>query len=400
MVLLMSESADPKESTSVPTSSQQNKTRKRQVRGRKKKRRKRKPTKEQRSLYRTALTAAGVVLVAVAVLWISHSIPQTIDSKTIGTRDTLESAEPAMLLHQWLRNHRDEKVVFLDISAGATVSEVCKLVEEEGLLKESSSEDLRTYLVKNGLDTRIQAGNYVLDGEYGLEGISAILSQGYGEYAVLQIYPGLIAEDIDRRLYSLKIAEEGDFLHFAQLSAQERDLAFAEGYLLPGSYVIKTGVMAAQSLAEGMIDAMLDLTAIIKPDLARSGQNLEQIVIVASMIQRETASPFQMPLISSIIWNRIAAGMPLGIDATTRYETGNWQLPITGAQLRMATPYNTRIQKGLPPTGIGSPSPAALFAAFYPSNTEYYYYLHDRNGHIHPAVTYQEHQQNVNEFLN
>ena len=99
------------------------------------------------------------------------------------------------------------------------------------------------------------------------------------------------------------------------------------------------------------------------------------VLIIASMIEAEARIAGDRPLIASVIYNRLARGMPLQIDATTRYATGNYTSPLTKAQLGSRSPYNTRIHRGLPPTPIDSPGLASIQAAAHPSRTNYVYYV-------------------------
>ena len=112
-----------------------------------------------------------------------------------------------------------------------------------------------------------------------------------------------------------------------------------------------------------------------------------------------------MPLIAGILWNRLEKGMPLEIDATVIYARGNvgqgWWAPLSAGQTStIDSPYNTYEHKGLPPTPICSPSLPAIKAVINPADTQCLYYLHDRQRQIHCAVTYQEHLQNINTYLN
>jgi UPF0755 protein len=91
--------------------------------------------------------------------------------------------------------------------------------------------------------------------------------------------------------------------------------------------------------------------------------------------------------------------MPLGIDATLRYALDAWDRSLTSAELNGDNPYNTRRVKGMPPTGIGCPSSAAIDAAMRPAEHHWYYYLHDNSGDIHFAQTYEEHLQNRDQYL-
>ena len=90
------------------------------------------------------------------------------------------------------------------------------------------------------------------------------------------------------------------------------------------------------------------------------------MLTIASMVEREAQLPRERPLVAAVIYNRLKAGIPLGIDATIRYATGNWQRPLTQSQLALDSPYNTRTNAGLPPGPIGNPGLASIQAAAPP----------------------------------
>jgi UPF0755 protein len=98
-------------------------------------------------------------------------------------------------------------------------------------------------------------------------------------------------------------------------------------------------------------------------------------VVIASMVEREAQLDQERPLIAAVIYNRLHQGMVLGIDATTRYEYDNWTQPLLQSQLDADTPYNTRLNRGLPPTPIGNPGLASLKAAAHPAKASYLYYV-------------------------
>jgi UPF0755 protein len=106
------------------------------------------------------------------------------------------------------------------------------------------------------------------------------------------------------------------------------------------------------------------------------GRAAYDVLIVASMIERETVAPEERALVSAVIWNRLAKGMPLGIDATLRYGLGiPGTRPITAAQQRSNSPYNTNRFRGLPPTPIGNPGLASMQSAARPAEVDYLYYV-------------------------
>jgi uncharacterized YceG family protein len=99
------------------------------------------------------------------------------------------------------------------------------------------------------------------------------------------------------------------------------------------------------------------------------------VLTIASLVDREAFVPKERRLIASVIYNRLRAHMPLGIDASVRFATNNWTHPLTDVQLAVRSPYNTRVNIGLPPGPIGNPGLAAINAAAHPAKTRYLYYV-------------------------
>lgn len=123
----------------------------------------------------------------------------------------------------------------------------------------------------------------------------------------------------------------------------------------------------------------------------------------ASIVQREAAGKGDMALIAGILWNRLNNNMYLGVDATLQYARGNvgagWWAPIKVADKQIDSPFNTYTTKGLPPRPIANPGITAIEATLHPEQTDCLYYLHDNKKQIHCAVTYEEHQANIQKYL-
>jgi uncharacterized YceG family protein len=161
-----------------------------------------------------------------------------------------------------------------------------------------------------------------------------------------------------------------------------------EGFLFPSLYrfgasTTATTLIGQQLQAFAASWKKVDLTA------ARArGTTPYQVLIVASMVERETVAPEERPLVAAVIYNRLAKGMPLSIDATIRYGLG---IPgtsaLTKAELAKDTPYNTRLHTGLTPTPIGNPGLASMRAAAAPANVDYLYYVRmpDKKHHFFTA---------------
>ena len=151
-----------------------------------------------------------------------------------------------------------------------------------------------------------------------------------------------------------------------------RDL---EGFLFPATYRLKRGRPVSLLVEQQLSTFRNQFDGVDLRYARRKNLTPYDVLIIASMIEREAEVPRDRPLIASVIYNRLHAGMPLQIDATIRYVTGNWQRPLTVSELRIPSPYNTRIRHGLPPGPIGNPGLASIRAAAHPARTRYLYYV-------------------------
>jgi UPF0755 protein len=148
------------------------------------------------------------------------------------------------------------------------------------------------------------------------------------------------------------------------------------------------------------MQAMFDKkTADLFTPEALDGRSREEIIILASVIEREAHGDDDRATIAGIIEKRLKAHMPLQIDATVAYGAGVPENQLTKDDFLIDSPYNTYKYAGLPPTPISNPGLESLAAALSPKETEYIYYLHDKNGNIHYAKTFAEHEKNVKVFL-
>lgn len=157
-----------------------------------------------------------------------------------------------------------------------------------------------------------------------------------------------------------------------------------EGFLFPALYEFTQKTTARELVAKQLV-AFRERFAKVDLAYARS-KNLTpyDVLIIASMIEKETAVASERRLVSAVIYNRLRNGMPLGIDATLRY---GFKIPgtksLTKEAIRTDSPYNTRIRKGLPPTPIANPGLASLQAAAHPAKVDYLYYVRKPNSLKH-----------------
>lgn len=149
----------------------------------------------------------------------------------------------------------------------------------------------------------------------------------------------------------------------------------SEGYLFPDTYELERGAPASDLVA---LQKQTFRRRIASVDLsyARSKNlTLDDVVTIASMVEEEAQLDEERRLIAAVIYNRLREGIPLGIDATVRFATGNYERPLTESELATDSPYNTRVHAGLPPGPISSPGLASIEAAARPAEVDYLYYV-------------------------
>ncbi len=153
-----------------------------------------------------------------------------------------------------------------------------------------------------------------------------------------------------------------------------------EGFLFPATYKLPVHG-SVKRLVEAQLEAFQERFG---PEERRHAHALHlsayQMLIVASMIEREAYLPRDRPLVAAVIYNRLRLGMVLGIDSTIRFALGDYTKPLTEAQLKMASPYNTRLNRGLPPTPISNPGMEAIEAAAHPAHVGYLFYVDGADG--------------------
>ena len=173
---------------------------------------------------------------------------------------------------------------------------------------------------------------------------------------------------------------------------------FPDTYLIPKDATSEEVAKRLRQTYDEKVESILSST--------NSNLSREEIVILASLIEREAKSSEERPIIAGILLNRLAVGMTLDVDATVSYAKGydsannTWWPSVTQEDYRsVKSAYNTYLHSDLPPGPIASPGLESIRAAAEPAETSYFYYLHDSEGKIHYAQTIEEHNRNIEQFL-
>lgn len=296
-------------------------------------------------------------------------------------------------------HHRGEgPEVELEVPRGASKRRVGALLAGEGLVDPLV---VRVWLFSNPDAPGPKAGRHALSPSMNLpEMFEALASNPIPEDVPVTLVEGWRLRDADAFLAEAGRIEAGQYLQ-ATSSTAGYTLSFPvegatlAGYLLPDTYMVPPGNIEPRALVQRQLDAFAErFYAPHRAELEASGRTLRQVVIMASLLEREEPEPEVRPEVAGVLYNRLDAREPLGVDATSRYTLDDWS--DRRAFLRMLRdpkdPWNTRLKAGLPPGPIGAPSLPSLLAALRPKKTSNWYYLHDKSQQIHFSKNAREHE--------
>lgn len=296
-----------------------------------------------------------------------------------------------------------EQTVVFEVKKGATLAKVGLSLKAQQLINDAKI--WRLYLRLNPTAPSPKAGKHKIGPGMSIPDILDALAQNpMSEDVPLTMVEGWRLKDADQALAAKGLIEAGAYLKaatnpgaFTVPFSLPKDSPTLEGYLFPETYMVPPGKLDVAVLIQRQIDAFS--SRFVKPnakEIADSPRSLAELVVLASMLEREEPKPSLRPKVAGVMGNRLEANTPLGIDATSRYTIDEWndRRAFLKKLRDPKDPYNTRLKAGLPPTAIGAPSLPSLLAALRPEPSKYWYYLHDAKQNIHFAKTAAEHEAN------
>lgn len=248
------------------------------------------------------------------------------------------------------------------------------------------------FILLFGSDKQISAGEYYFSGP---QPVPKVALQMIG--AKFNIAPAKVTFPEGMTVYEMSLVLDTKLTNFDR----EAFMVLAkdkEGYLFPDTYFFSRRATAEEVLIQLEKNFKIR-TAELEVLFAQSSKSFEDNLIMASIVEKEASGESDRAIIAGILWQRLAIGMPLQVDATLAYVTGKSSAELTLTDLGMHSPYNTYNNKGLPPTPIANPGLAAIEATLVPVKTEYLFYLHDAEGIIHYAKTFDQHRENKRLYL-
>lgn len=287
-------------------------------------------------------------------------------------------------------NPSDKTPKIFVVEPGQGVREIANQLKKEGLIKDPIVFFLLTK--QNGVDKKIQAGDFRLNPSMSASEIAEGLTHGTLDIWIT-IPEGYRADEIaDLLEKKMPNFEEG----------WRQTLKQNEGYLFPDTYLIPRDADAnvVVTLLKNTFETRYKTIDTSKTKLTK-----EEIIIIASLVEREARHPEDRPLVAGVILNRYDIGMKLDIDATVQYALGYqedekrwWKKGLTLEDLKINSPYNTYKVAGLPPTPISNPGLASLNAVVNPTPSDYLYYITDPKGINHYAEDLEGHQENIRKY--
>lgn len=286
------------------------------------------------------------------------------------------------------------KIIQVERGEGASV--VARKLAAEGLIRSAPAFEI--YLAWTRLGTKLKAGYYDLSPAMSGQEMAERIASGRVTTRKVTVPEGLRLAQVAERVAASGLATADGFLAAAVPGtvAGKVDMPLPEGtlegYLLPETYEFALGT-TADDIVLRMVRELQD--RFVKPNaeaIGASALSLHQIVTLASLVEREARVPEDRPKIAGVLINRLDRGMKLQCDATVQYALGEHKQRLTFQDLKVDSPYNTYLHKGLPPGPIACPGLASLQAALHPARTDALFYVAKPDGSHVFSRTYEEHQ--------
>jgi UPF0755 protein len=293
------------------------------------------------------------------------------------------------------------------VKKGMPLRKISSMLEQEGIIRNSR---VFTWIANlRGKESGIKAGEYEFHAGMSFFQVLDALEKGQVKRHLVTIAEGYSLFQIAQFLDELKIVGKKEFLEKASspalilslglpLSASGKPAPSLEGYLFPNTYNLMR-----ETPPEEIIQVMVQqFKKVFNKELIQRGSQLglsqKEVVILASIIEKETSLPEEKPLVSAVFHNRLKKKIPLQSDPTVIYGIKNFNGNLTKADLQRPTPYNTYLFSGLPPTPICNPGKESILAALYPAPVSYFYFVSKNDGSHFFSSHIEEHNQAVGKY--
>lgn len=289
-----------------------------------------------------------------------------------------------------------DDAVYVRIRPGMSSSQIGQLLEEQGVIDSQAKFWLAVKL--NSADSRFQAGVFELQRNMRTGDALNVLINGHSVAVRVTVPEGLNVRQVAKLFAEQGLVDEQEFLAEARSFAPydyieavpEADYRI-EGFLFPDTYDFANDV-TPRDIMKRMAD---EFDSRLTQDMRRQAEerqlSIYELVTLASLVEKEARYPEDRPVIAQVFFKRLAINMPLQTDTTLQYLREEVKEDLSIEDTKVVSPYNTYLHYGLPPGPIASPGMASVEAVLKPADTDYLYFVADRDGHNHYGYTYDEH---------
>lgn len=294
----------------------------------------------------------------------------------------------------------DAAQIVVEIPRGATLTRTAALLESQGVIRSAQAFALLARLQSQG--RALRAGEYGLAANLSAQDILDRLAAGAVLTHRVVVPEGLRMEDVAARVAAAGVGSAAEFLAAATDPANARALGVhassLEGYLFPETYELAKGVPAGE-IVRMMVDHFFAAWRPLEALASARGMTMHEVVVLASIVEKETGAAPERPLVAAVFLNRLARGMRLETDPTVIYGIADFDGNLRRVHLEdPRNPYNTYQHSGLPPGPIANPGEASLRAVIEPAEADYLYFVARKDGTHQFSRTYTEHVRAVNRF--
>jgi len=305
-----------------------------------------------------------------------------------------------------------ERVTFY-IEDGWGVEEIVTQLQEKSLINSRLS--FYVYLLRNGYWNKLQPGEYLLSQSSSMEEIIGILTGGSDSEIKITITEGKSIKEIDQVLQDKGLIKANQFTKAALTTNFTINYKFLksikvktlEGYLFPDTYYLfpKQNHNGADFESEQLIKKMLETfndkvyAEYGKADLPRPLISFNQLINLASIVEKESSEYSDRRLVAGVFLKRLAAENRLQACSTVNYLLSEPKEILTESDIAIESSYNTYLNDGLPPSAIGNPGLESIKATLNPKKSPYWYFLSDEDGNLYFSATAEQHQQKKNQYL-
>lgn len=296
----------------------------------------------------------------------------------------------------------DGRTCVITVENGMTAADIANMLHKEKLIKRPESFRLEARFM--GLEGKLQAGKYEIEAGKSNSEIIDILARGQVKTVSFTVPEGYTVNKIAAKLAAEGLGNAEKFKEAARnytpykyMETNNPDVIYkAEGFIYPSTYLFTDGMTEKDMLAMMVKEFNTQINHEKIGDAAeKADMQLRDIVTIASMVELEAVFKEEQPRIAGVFLRRLQIYMPIQSDTTIQYILGAQKEEITFADTEIQNPYNTYVNAGLPPGPIGSPSLDAIKAVLNPEQTDYLYFVADKDGHHRFTRTYDEHLQEI-----